>query len=50
MKIRISFKVLTLIRHILTCGECRKILKALFSGKSVLVIDEETGEYWVEQV
>lgn len=49
MKVRISFRVLVLIRHILTCGECRRILRELFSGKSVLVIDEDTGDYWVEQ-
>ena len=50
MKIRLSFRIIVLIRHILTCGECRKILKQIFSGKFVLVIDEETGNYWVEPV
>lgn len=50
MEIRISFRVLTLIRHILTCGECRKILKELYSGKAVLVINEESGEYRIEQI
>ena len=48
MKVRLTFRLIVLIRTIIASGEYRTILKHLYQGNQVLVIDEKTGEHWYE--
>lgn len=50
MKVRLTFRLIVLIRTIIASGEYRTILKHLYQGNQVLVIDEKTGEHWYEDV
>ena len=49
MKIRLTFRVLVLILDLIGKRKIKDILKSLYSGKFVLVIDEESGDYWTEE-